>query len=204
MELSEKLKKCRTSKKMTQADVAEKLHISRKTVSGWENGRSYPDIRSIVELSDLFGISTDELLRDDQVLEHFSEQNEQAIRNRNVIKVTYILNVFLLVANYFHMFNVFGVHSIFIPTLLVINIIVFLTHFYKWHIFLKKSVLLELIISFFVVFLLNTGMLAFNSHFLSSIGENLYYNTGIMLGQFILILLTTISWIILIFFRNKE
>lgn len=55
MDISEKLKRCRTDKSLTQAQVAEKLHVSRKTISGWENGRSYPDINSFVKLSDLYG-----------------------------------------------------------------------------------------------------------------------------------------------------
>lgn len=66
MELSEKLKKLRADKKMTQENLAEVLHVSRTTISSWENGRSYPDLEMIVVISDYFETSLDFLLREDK------------------------------------------------------------------------------------------------------------------------------------------
>ena len=57
MEISEKLKKARQKSGMTQEQVAEKIMVSRVTVSHWENGKSLPDIVSLISLSDLYSIS---------------------------------------------------------------------------------------------------------------------------------------------------
>lgn len=64
MKLSEKIKRCRKNQKMTQQQFGDQLHVSRKTVSGWENDRSFPDISTLIKISDLFNISLDDLLKD--------------------------------------------------------------------------------------------------------------------------------------------
>lgn len=53
---------------MVANDLAEKLHVSRQSVSKWETGKNYPSIEIIIHLSDLFGITIDELLRSDEEL----------------------------------------------------------------------------------------------------------------------------------------
>ena len=65
MEISERLKAARQSAGMTQDQVAEKIMVSRVTVSHWENGKSLPDIVSLISLSDLYSISLDELVKGD-------------------------------------------------------------------------------------------------------------------------------------------
>ncbi|WP_054748094.1 helix-turn-helix domain-containing protein [Lentilactobacillus rapi] len=50
---------------LTQTDVANKIHVSRQTVSHWENGRTYPDIQSLQLLCDLYGVSLDDLVNGD-------------------------------------------------------------------------------------------------------------------------------------------
>lgn len=52
----------------SQDDLAVKLFVSRQSVSKWENGQNYPSIEVIIKLSDLFGITIDELLRSDEEL----------------------------------------------------------------------------------------------------------------------------------------
>lgn len=56
------IRKLREEKKMTQAELAEKLSVSDKTVSKWENGRGYPDITLIEPIAQALGISMIELL----------------------------------------------------------------------------------------------------------------------------------------------
>ena len=60
MELNERIKDCRLKAGLTQEQVAEKVMVSRQTISNWENGKSLPDIVSIMKLSDLYQISIDE------------------------------------------------------------------------------------------------------------------------------------------------
>ena len=64
MTLAEKILSLRTARGMSQDDLAEKLEVSRQSVSKWETGQSTPDLDKIIKLADLFGVSMDELVRD--------------------------------------------------------------------------------------------------------------------------------------------
>mgnify|MGYP002518399380 CR=1 FL=1 len=65
MILAEKLIKLRKQNGWSQEDLAMKLNVSRQSVSKWESMASIPDLDKIVKLSQIFGVSTDYLLRDD-------------------------------------------------------------------------------------------------------------------------------------------
>ena len=62
MTIAEKIKKLRKDNNMTQEDLAEKLNVSRQTISKWETNITIPDADNIVAISKLFNITTDELL----------------------------------------------------------------------------------------------------------------------------------------------
>lgn len=68
MVFGEKLKNERTKKGWSQEQLAEQLFVSRQSVSKWENGQNYPSIEVIIKISDLFGLTIDELLRSDEEL----------------------------------------------------------------------------------------------------------------------------------------
>ena len=58
----------RTRQGMTQETLGELLHVTRQTVSNWENGKSYPDLQTLVTISDRFSISLDLLLKGDAAM----------------------------------------------------------------------------------------------------------------------------------------
>ena len=62
MNLGERIYKYRVSKNFSQGDLAEMLDVSRQSVSKWENNSATPDLDKIVKLSEIFGISIDELV----------------------------------------------------------------------------------------------------------------------------------------------
>ena len=62
--LGGKLKSSRVKKGFSQNDVAEELHISRQSISKWENDISYPDLDNLVKLSTYYQVSTDYLLKE--------------------------------------------------------------------------------------------------------------------------------------------
>ena len=64
MTLAEKILSLRTQRGMSQDDLAEKLEVSRQSVSKWETAQSTPDLEKIIKLADLFGVSVDELVRE--------------------------------------------------------------------------------------------------------------------------------------------
>ena len=65
MEIGRQIKKYRTELKLSQEELADKIYVTRQTVSNWENDKNYPDIHSLVLLSSLFGISLDDLVKGD-------------------------------------------------------------------------------------------------------------------------------------------
>ena len=64
MTLAEKILHLRTQLGLSQLELAEKLGVSRQSVSKWETGQSVPDLEKLIKLADLFGISVDELVRE--------------------------------------------------------------------------------------------------------------------------------------------
>lgn len=64
MEFNNKLYELRKQKGFSQEELANRLNVSRQTVSKWEVGDSTPDMEKLIAISDLFGISLDELILD--------------------------------------------------------------------------------------------------------------------------------------------
>ena len=95
MRIGEQLRAVRISMKLTQEQVAEDIHVSRQTISNWENNRSYPDIISVIKLSDLYMISLDQLLKGDQdMIKHLNESTDIVSSNKKLIIIC-LANVFL-------------------------------------------------------------------------------------------------------------
>ena len=65
MEIGKQIRKYRMEAKLSQDELADKVYVTRQTISNWENDRNYPDIRSLVLLSSVFGISLDILVKGD-------------------------------------------------------------------------------------------------------------------------------------------
>ena len=65
MEIGKKLKNARVQSGMTQENVAEKINVSRQTISNWENEKSYPDLQMLIDISNQFEISLDTLIKED-------------------------------------------------------------------------------------------------------------------------------------------
>lgn len=65
MKLGQTIQKIRSDNDLTQSDFAEFFHVTRQTVSNWENEKSYPDLLTLIEISNRFNISLDSMLKDD-------------------------------------------------------------------------------------------------------------------------------------------
>ncbi|OFI48539.1 hypothetical protein BG261_06485 [Floricoccus tropicus] len=65
MELSKKIKAYRTELNISQEELAERLYVSRQTVSNWETERSYPDVNNLILLSTIFDVTLDQLVKGD-------------------------------------------------------------------------------------------------------------------------------------------
>lgn len=97
MEISERLKQARTVSGMTQEQVAENIMVSRVTLSHWENGKTLPDIASLISLSDLYQISLDELLKGDpKMTEKVKKDAKDLKSNKRLILVTAIFCIVVM------------------------------------------------------------------------------------------------------------
>ncbi len=91
MNIGEQILQLRKKMGLSQEELAEKLNVTRQTVSKWETNQSTPDFEKIVPLCDVFGITTDELLRGKS--EHTINMDESKIRKKTALKVS--ISVFL-------------------------------------------------------------------------------------------------------------
>lgn len=203
MKLSEKLKYCRTKANLTQGEVSDLIHVSRKTISGWENDRSFPDINGLVALSDLYHVSVDDLVRDDRLLEHYAIESKHNKREQKVMKYAYYVNILMWLVSYLNFFHPHGFHTPLIAFLVVINEVVFLTYFNDWQRFAgRRGWILLAIIVFVAVFALHVYInllipTIITWHHL----QNYSFLNGLFLGRYILILLISVSVEIIVFFR---
>ncbi|WP_010078050.1 helix-turn-helix transcriptional regulator [Liquorilactobacillus mali] len=74
MKFGNRLKNARTELNLTQEQVANDSFITRQTISSWENEKTYPDIASLIKLSDYYHISLDVLLKEDSGMKEYLEE----------------------------------------------------------------------------------------------------------------------------------
>ena len=79
MIFSEKLQLIRKSQGMTQEDLAEKLDVSRQAVAKWESGQVYPDISNLIQISNLFNVTVDYLVRDQECMVSYDDHADTDI-----------------------------------------------------------------------------------------------------------------------------
>ena len=98
MEFNEKLKELRSSRGLTQEELAEALFVSRTAVSKWESGRGYPSIDSLKEISTFFSVTIDELLSGEKLVSIAKKENKSNIQSLCSILIGFIdLFHFLLI-----------------------------------------------------------------------------------------------------------
>ena len=86
MEIGSKIKNARIQANFTQEQVAEALSVSRQTISNWETGKTYPDIVSVVKMSDLYNISLDRLLKEKKSMSNYLnylEESTNTVKSKN-------------------------------------------------------------------------------------------------------------------------
>ena len=81
MNISSAIKKQRNKLSLSQEELAEKLYVTRHTIGNWENNKSYPDIHSLILLSQIFDMTVDNLIKGDLEM---MEQTVKAIETKHV------------------------------------------------------------------------------------------------------------------------
>ena len=88
MQLGKHIKQLRHEKSLSQEKLAEMVYVSRQTISNWENDKSYPDINSLVLLSQVLDVTIDQLIKED------IEIIEEQINQDDIRKFGYLSNIF--------------------------------------------------------------------------------------------------------------
>ena len=96
MEVGAQIKKYRSSMGISQEELAEKVYVSRQTVSNWETGKNYPDIHSVLLLSSVFNVSLDQLIKGDVEIMK-KEIKETEIKKLNKYGGIYAVSLILAV-----------------------------------------------------------------------------------------------------------
>lgn len=94
MEIGKQIQKIRKENNLSQEQFGKRFHVTRQTVSNWENEKSYPDLQTLISISEEFDISLDKLLKDTpKMVEDF----DSAVAGRRRTKRTIIILVALIV-----------------------------------------------------------------------------------------------------------
>lgn len=168
MEIDKRIKDARQKNNITQESLAEQLGISRQTVSSWETGKSYPDIVSVIKMSDIFNISLDKMLKEDKKLVNNMQEKMDTVKSNKSIVFTilfaiiffggiYLIQIFIDIPKVNNLFFNIGVMIVFIVgvlTYLFSNVYVgkFLNQKTSNKSILKTFIVMLVIVSLFFIF----------------------------------------------------
>lgn len=98
MEIGKQIKKYRTEMELSQDRLAEKIFVSRQTISNWENNKNYPDMKSLLLLSSLFNVSLDILVKGDleKMKEEIKEEDITSFKKLGNIFAVFLVAMILL------------------------------------------------------------------------------------------------------------
>ena len=92
MEVGKRIRDERKGAGMSQDDLAARVYVSRQTISSWENDKTYPDVQSLILLSEIFGVTVDSLIKGD--VETMTETIDTEVRTMK--RLSYVMLGFLV------------------------------------------------------------------------------------------------------------
>ena len=98
MELGKQIKMYRLENKLSQEELANRIYVSRQTISNWGNDKSYPDINSLVLLSEVFKVSLDKLIKGDIEIMKDVIQKEEVDKMNHYGKIYTIMLIVTVVS----------------------------------------------------------------------------------------------------------
>ena len=123
MNFANNLQKLRKLSSMSQEALAEKLDVTRQSVSKWESGKGYPSIDSLKYMSKLFSISIDNLLSSEEILDIAEQDKQQRLKKNNgfIFSAFDILSLFMIILplyestvnNYIYSVSLFAKNDLF-------------------------------------------------------------------------------------------
>lgn len=113
MNIGERIYELRRKNSMSQEDLAEKMNVSRQSISKWESSQSVPEVERIVQLSNIFNVSTDWILKGENSKKQKSQSNKNNLKS--VQTVSTALNYIGFVIGAFILFEKQAVWSVAVP-----------------------------------------------------------------------------------------
>lgn len=126
MELGNQIKSHRAALSLSQEELAEKVYVTRQTVSNWENNKSYPDIHSLLLLSSLFHVSLDQLIKGDleTMKQEVNAADVKAMNRDAVIYTVLLAAAIILPVPLLKLLDWYGL----IPELLIWSVAMYFAH----------------------------------------------------------------------------
>lgn len=122
MKFGERLQHERQTRDLTQKSVATAINVSRQTISSWETGNSYPDIGSLIQLSDYYAISLDTLLKEDNGMKDYLKKQDVLTRLLPLLQAATVIDILFLI---FVIFTpIHGMVSIIVYAMGIVNVVV--------------------------------------------------------------------------------
>lgn len=103
MDVGNKIKKYREKQGLSQDELAQRVFVSRQTVSNWETAKSYPDIKSLSLLSNIFDIGLDDFIKHD-VEEMKRKIDTKKIKELNLLATIYFIELIVLIISAYPLF----------------------------------------------------------------------------------------------------
>lgn len=205
MQLKNKLIELRKQNNFNQQELGDKLHVSRKTISSWENERTYPDIKTLIDISNLFNVSLDYLLtNDNKLVEEYVDRTKITTKNNKINSISYFVNIFLVITFHIGMIQPFKITIPFITLILMFNIIIWCITYRNWKKFKENKKIFW--ISFIIIFLIEFNLrLSIDRELINNL-EQFFYDIsyiGMVIGTFLKTILIVIG-ILISFFGYKK
>ena len=111
MELGNQIKRYRNEGNLSQEALAEKVYVSRQTVSNWENDKSYPDVKSLLLLSEVFHTSLDTLIKGDVEImkQQVKQEDKKEFEKLSAVFTVLLLAVMITPIPLAHFFGFVGI-----------------------------------------------------------------------------------------------
>ncbi|HPF82555.1 MAG TPA: helix-turn-helix transcriptional regulator [Bacilli bacterium] len=127
MDIGSRIKTYRDNIKISQEELAERVFVSRQTISNWETNKNYPDIKSLSLLSNIFNVSLDEFIKGD-IEKMKKEIDESEIKKFNLISLIFTGELIVMIFSAYPLFKYLEITGMIIWA--VIFIITFATSLY--------------------------------------------------------------------------
>ena len=104
MDIGSRIKKYREDQNISQEELALKIFVSRQTISNWETNKSYPDIKSLIMLSNIFNVSLDNFIKKD-IEEMRKIIDSKKVKEFNVMSYVFLVEMLVLIISAYPLFK---------------------------------------------------------------------------------------------------